>query len=67
MNIFVELKIFIILMTLMDPVAVLDLPNWRGSAPVFCGLNWTKLCRGLGLKLGGLTLNWGAKPPLAPS
>ena len=41
-------------------VAVLDLSNWRGSAPVFCG---TPKGRGSGrackLKLGGLTLNWG--------
>ena len=45
-------------------VAVLDLSNWRGSAPVFCG---APKGEGFGegamsLKLGGLTLNWGLSP-----
>ena len=50
-------------------VAVLDLSNWRGSAPVFCGApKGEGYGEGpLSLKLGGLTLIWGAKPPLAPS
>ena len=37
-------------------MAVLDLSNWRGSAPVFCGAPKGEGfgVRGLGLKLGGL-------------
>ena len=47
-------------------MAVLDLSNWRGLAPVFCGvpkgerskLSWVGLETG-----GGLTLNWGGLSP----
>ena len=44
----------------IHPVAVLDLSNWRGSAPVFCGApKGEEFGEGaLSLKLGGLTLNW---------
>ena len=47
-------------------VAVLDLSNWRGLAPVFCGATKGRglNCRGLGFKLGGgLSLNWGGLSP----
>ena len=54
----------------VQSVAVLDLSNWRGSAPVFCGApKGEEFGEGaLSLKLGGGLDSelGGAKSPLAP-
>ena len=56
------LKVEKTLIFLGGSVAILDLSNWRGSAPVFCG---TPKGEGSGRgrwvwNWGGLTLNWGS-------